>query len=194
MSRTQREILRVECRHRHRYWTLEPHAEEILLKFINSDAAKAANLPFSQIARVGKVLYVSGALGNVDGKFELVPGGIEAETQKMMENIGATLALAGAGYGDIFKCVVYLADIKEWGAFNTVYQRHFEAGKFPARTAVGVNELIMGARVEMECWANVARKKKNAKAKAKKARKTKARRKAARKAKRARPAAGTPQA
>ncbi|HEY1708672.1 MAG TPA: RidA family protein [Rhizomicrobium sp.] len=123
------------------------------MEFFNSDATKAANMPFSQAVRAGDTLYLSGHLGNVPGKFELVPGGIEAESRQTMDAIGATLKLAGASFGDIVKCVVYLADLKEWGAFNKVYTEYFPAGRFPARTAVGVKELVMGARVEVECWA-----------------------------------------
>jgi reactive intermediate/imine deaminase len=123
------------------------------MEYFSSDAAKNANLPFSQAVRVGDVIYLSGALGNIDGKFELAPGGIAGESKRMMENIGAVLSLAGAGFDDVFKCVVYLADIQEWGAFNTVYTEYFKPGRFPARTAVEVKGLIMGARVEMECWA-----------------------------------------
>jgi enamine deaminase RidA (YjgF/YER057c/UK114 family) len=54
------------------------------MEFINSPAAKAAKLPFSQAVRVGDVLYLSGMLGNVPGKAELVPGGLEAETRQTM--------------------------------------------------------------------------------------------------------------
>ena len=61
-----------------------------MLEFHSSPAAKAAGLPFSQAVRVGDVLYLSGALGNVPGKMELVPGGIEAETRQTMENIAAS--------------------------------------------------------------------------------------------------------
>jgi reactive intermediate/imine deaminase len=135
------------------------------VKFISAPAATAANLPFSQVVKVRRTLYLSGALGNVAGKMELAPGGIEAETKRMMQNIGETLTLAGSGYDKIFKCVVYLADMKEWATFNSVYSTYFQPGKFPARTAIGVNELIMGARVEMECWAIAAAAPKAAKAK-----------------------------
>lgn len=54
------------------------------MEFINSPAARAAKLPFSQAVRVGDILYLSGALGNVPGKLELVAGGIEAETRQTM--------------------------------------------------------------------------------------------------------------
>jgi reactive intermediate/imine deaminase len=124
-----------------------------MVTFINSDAAKAANLPFSQAVRLGDTLYLSGAIGNVGGKMELAPGGIEAESRQMMENIAATLKQAGAGFEHVVKAVVYLADMAEWGAFNKVYVPHFQPGRFPARTAIGAHQLILGARVEMECWA-----------------------------------------
>ncbi|HJW41541.1 MAG TPA: RidA family protein [Rhizomicrobium sp.] len=119
--------------------------------FING--AGAANLPFSQAVRAGGTLYLSGCIGNAAGKMELVPGGIEAESRQMMENIGAVLKQAGSGFDRIVKCTVYLADMAEWGAFNKVYVTYFKAGRFPARTAIGAHQLILGARVEMECVA-----------------------------------------
>jgi 2-iminobutanoate/2-iminopropanoate deaminase len=125
-----------------------------MLKFINSDAAKASGLPFSQAVRLGDVVFLSGAIGNVPGKMELVPGGIEAESRQMMENIGAVLKEAGLDFAHIAKAVVYLADMAEWPAFNGVYVPYFQPGSFPARTAIGAHQLILGARVEMECWAD----------------------------------------
>jgi reactive intermediate/imine deaminase len=119
--------------------------------FINS--AATANLPFSQAVRVGGMLYLSGCIGNVTGKMELVPGGIEAESRQMMENIAAVLKEAGSGFDRVVKCNVYLVDMAEWAAFNKVYVTYFKAGRFPARTAIGTHQLILGARVEMECVA-----------------------------------------
>jgi reactive intermediate/imine deaminase len=126
---------------------------EAQMEHFNAETTKVANMPFSQAVRAGDTLYLSGHVGNLPGKFELVPGGIVAESRQTMEGIGETLKLAGAEFDDIVKCVVYLADLGEWGAFNTVYTEYFQPGRFPARTAVGVKELIMGARVEVECWA-----------------------------------------
>ena len=123
-----------------------------MLEFINPPGA-TANLPFSQAVRAGGVLYLSGAIGNVPGKMELVPGGIAAQSRQMMENIGAVLTAAGSGWDRVAKCVVYLADMGEWSAFNDVYVPYFATGKYPARTAIGAHQLILGARVEMECWA-----------------------------------------
>ncbi|HEX4296139.1 MAG TPA: Rid family hydrolase [Rhizomicrobium sp.] len=119
-------------------------------------APSAAGLPFSQAVRSGDTLYLSGAIGNVAGRMELVPGGIAAESRQMMENIAATLTLAGLGFEHVVKAVVYLADMAEWGEFNKVYVPYFTSGRYPARTAIGVHQLILGARVEMECWADAS--------------------------------------
>ena len=125
--------------------------------FINAPSFQAANLPFSQAVQVGDTVYLSGCIGNVAGKMALVPGGIEPQSRQMMENIGAVLKEAGLGFEHLVKCTVYLADMAEWGAFNKVYAPYFAAGRFPARTAIGAHQLILGARVEMECVAAAAR-------------------------------------
>ena len=123
--------------------------------FINTEATQNAGLPFSQAVRSGNTLYLSGAIGNLPGKMALVPGGIEAESRQMMENIREVLKAVGADFAHVVKAVVYLADMADWPAFNKVYVPYFAAGKFPARTAIGAHQLILNARVEMECWAEV---------------------------------------
>jgi reactive intermediate/imine deaminase len=129
-----------------------------MIRYINSEAAKGGNLPFSQATRVGDVVYLSGAIGNAPGKMALVPGGIEAESRQMMQNIAEVLKECGLGFEHVFKTVVYLADMSEWGAFNKVYVPHFKPEHFPARTAIGAHQLILNARVEMECWADASEK------------------------------------
>jgi len=128
------------------------------MEFYTSAEGKAAGLPFSEAVRVGEVLYLSGALGNVPGKMELVPGGIEAETRQTMENIGRVLRAQGLSFDDIFKCTVMLADIGEWAAFNRVYLSYFNPDGLPARSAFGAAGLALNARVELECWAYVGEK------------------------------------
>jgi reactive intermediate/imine deaminase len=109
--------------------------------------------PFSNAVQVGDILYLSGEIG-VDGDGSgVVPGGIEPETHLMFERIKATLAHHGLGLKDVFKCTVMLADMSEWQAFNKIYSGYFEPGRYPTRSAMGVNGLALGARVEMECWA-----------------------------------------
>lgn len=129
-----------------------------MIEFFNSPEGKAAKLPFSQSVRVGDVVYLSGALGNVPGKMELVPGGIEAEVKQMMENVAAALKPHGLGFNSIFKCLVMLADMSEWSAFNKVYVPYFDPDCMPTRSAFGAAGLALGARVEMECWAWAGKK------------------------------------
>ena len=123
------------------------------MEFINSPAAKAVKLPFSQAVRVGDVLYLSGALGNVPGKLELVPGGIEAEARQTMDNIGAVLKENGLTFADVFKCTVMLADMADWPTFNRIYLDYFDPDRLPARSAFGAYGLALGARLELECMA-----------------------------------------
>ena len=124
-----------------------------MLKFIRSRGTIDAGLPFSDAVRVGDVLYLSGAMGNVPGKMALVPGGIEAETRQMFENIARTLEQNGLSFDDVFKCQVFLADMKEWPAFNKIYVEYFKPDRLPTRSALGVNGLAMNGRVEMEVTA-----------------------------------------
>lgn len=123
------------------------------MEFINSPAAKAAKLPFSQAVRVGDILYLSGALGNVPGKLELVPGGLVAETRQTMENIGAVLRESGLTFADVVKCTIMLADMSRWAEFNNIYITYFDPDRLPARSAFGTNGLALGAQVEIECCA-----------------------------------------
>jgi reactive intermediate/imine deaminase len=131
---------------------------EPTMQFYTSPAAAAAKLPFSQAVRVGDVLYLSGALGNLPGKRELVAGGIEAETRQTMENIGAVLKANGLSFDDVFKCTVMLADMAKWEAFNKVYVSYFSPDRLPARSAFGATALALGAQVELECWAYAGKK------------------------------------
>jgi 2-iminobutanoate/2-iminopropanoate deaminase len=128
------------------------HAEEQTMQFLNSPAALAAKLPFSQAVRVGDVLYLSGTLGNIPGTRDLASGGMEAETRQTMENIGALLKANGLSFHDVFKCTAMLADMSKWSDFNKVYVTYFEPGRLPARSAFGANGLALGAQVELECW------------------------------------------
>lgn len=122
-------------------------------KFYTSPEAKAAGLPFSQSVQIGDVLYLSGCLGNVPGRMELVPGGMDAEARQTMANIEAVLKANGLGFEHVFKCTVMLADMSQWGEFNKVYLECFKGPNLPTRSAYGCNGLALGAAVELEAWA-----------------------------------------
>lgn len=128
-----------------------------MIEFISSPALKAAKVPFSAAVRVGDVLYLSGQLGNVPGKLELVPGGMEAEARQTMENIKIVLAENGLTFDHVFKATVMLADMSEWADFNKVYVTYFKPDRLPARSAFGASALALGAQVEVECMAYVGK-------------------------------------
>jgi len=118
---------------------------------LTSDAMKG--LPFSEAVRVGDMLYLSGKLGT-DSSGKVVPGGIAAETRQTMENIKAALERCGSSLDHVVKATVMLADMNEWAEMNKVYVTYF-SDQLPARSAMGVNGLARGARVEIEVIAVV---------------------------------------
>lgn len=122
------------------------------VEYLKADTSSP--LPFSDAVRVGNMLYLSGMIG-IDSAMRVVPGGIEAETRKTMENIRAILERNGSSMDRVIKCTVMLADMKEWPAFNAIYRTYFSKSRFPARSAFGSTGLAFGARVELECWAVV---------------------------------------
>jgi reactive intermediate/imine deaminase len=122
------------------------------IEFLNSGKVTPTTLPFSEAVRVGDTLYLSGQIGIKPGTLELAPGGLEAEARQTLENIRTTLETHGYSLRDVVKCTVMLADIAGWAAFNAVY-RGFFTPPYPARSALGVNGLALGARVELECIA-----------------------------------------
>jgi 2-iminobutanoate/2-iminopropanoate deaminase len=126
--------------------------EPAKVEFLNSGKVYPAGVPLSEAVRVGDTLYLSGQIGIQPGTLKLVPGGIGAESRQAMNNIKTSLEAHGYAMSDIVKCTVMLADIAKWGEFNEVYKTFF-SGHFPARSAMGVSGLAIGAQVEIECMA-----------------------------------------
>ncbi|MFT0472920.1 Rid family hydrolase [Pseudomonas antarctica] len=110
------------------------------------------DLPFSDGVRVGNVFYTAGEIGDAHGSDKVVSGGIVPESRQALENIKTTLKANGYALTDVVKCTVFLADIKEWPAFNEVYKEYFKK-PYPARSAFGGTELAWNARMEIECIA-----------------------------------------
>ena len=119
------------------------------IEYFTSEHMKG--LPFSEAVRVGTMLYLSGMIG-MESSMKLAPGGITAETRQAMENIKATLERHGSSLDHVIKVTVMMADISEWEEMNKVYVTYFTKN-LPARSALGVNGLVFGARVEIECIA-----------------------------------------
>jgi reactive intermediate/imine deaminase len=111
-------------------------------------------MPFSEAVRVGELLFVAGQISNQPGTRTVVPGGMAAEARQALDNMKAVLERHGSSLDHVVKVTVFLADIKDWPAFNEIYVQYFK-GPLPARSALGANGLALGARVEVECIATV---------------------------------------
>ncbi len=108
--------------------------------------------PYSQAIQIGSELYCSGQIPLDPQTGEIIDGGVEQQTERVIENIGAVLCAAGCQFVDVVKTTIFLVDMKDFAAVNTVYERYFGASK-PARSTVAVAGLPRGARVEIECIA-----------------------------------------
>lgn len=111
-------------------------------------------LPYSDAVRVGNWLFLSGAIGTPLGTRDVVPGGVEAETRQVLENIRRNLEANDSSLQHVVKCTVMLVDIADFERMNSVYREYFPVNK-PARSTLGVSGLARGARVEIECLAVV---------------------------------------
>jgi 2-iminobutanoate/2-iminopropanoate deaminase len=116
-----------------------------------ADAPKAIG-PYSQAIVINGMLYSAGQIALDPATMEIVPGGIAEQTERVMLNLGAVLAAAGMGFGNVVKTTVFLVDMAEFGAMNEVYARHFGDHR-PARSTVAVAGLPRNVRVEIEVVA-----------------------------------------
>jgi len=122
----------------------------------STPGSPAGGLPLSESTRVDDVLHLSGQIGNVRPGTPVVAGGIPAEARQAMDNIKAALANRGLTTATVFKCDVFITDMTQLASFNSVYATYFAAGRLPARSALGVAALTLGAHVEVECEAAFA--------------------------------------
>jgi len=105
--------------------------------------------PFSQAIQVDGFIYVSGQVGQDPTTGKLVAGGVAAETERVFSNLSALLKAAGRGFDDVARAGVYLTSMGDYAVVNGIYARHFSQ-PFPARTAIAVAALPLGACVEID--------------------------------------------
>lgn len=119
---------------------------------IATENAPAAVGPYSQAIAFGDLVYTAGqiALDRATGK--LVEGGVQKQTERVLENLKGVLEAAGSGLELVVKTTVFLQDMGDYAAVNEVYARYF-GGSAPARSAVAVVGLPLGALVEIEAVA-----------------------------------------
>jgi 2-iminobutanoate/2-iminopropanoate deaminase len=108
--------------------------------------------PYTPIVRAGDWLVVSGQVGIKDG--QLVGGGLQAELHQALQNLQGLLASEGATIDQVVKTTVFLTHMRDYGPMNETYMAFFGDHR-PARSAVAVVELPLGALVEIEAWAHV---------------------------------------
>ena len=124
------------------------------MKQVSTNSAPAAIGPYSQAVKTDGLVFVSGQLP-IDPQTGAFPeGGIAAQTNQSLKNLGSILAEAGSDYSKVIKTTVFLADMADFAAMNEVYSSFFNA-PFPARSAIAVKELPKGALVEIECIAEI---------------------------------------
>ena len=119
---------------------------------VRTENAPAAIGPYSQAVHSGQTLYLAGQLGLDPATGQLVLGGIEPETRQAMVNIQAVLRAAGYTFDDVVQVQAYLADMNEYGDFNTIYAGFFD-GHPPARAVIEAARLPRDARVEVMATA-----------------------------------------
>ena len=121
-------------------------------EIITTDRIAPSVGPFSAAVRAGDLLFLSGQIALDPATGKLVDGDIGAQTEQIFANISAVLEAAGKSFDDVMKTTVYLADMKDFGAMNTVYARYFQT-PYPARTTIQAVGLPLGAAVEIEVVA-----------------------------------------
>jgi 2-iminobutanoate/2-iminopropanoate deaminase len=108
--------------------------------------------PFSQAVEVGGFIYFSGQVGQDPTTGRLVAGGFVAETERVFQNLSALLKAAGKSFDDVARAGVFLTNMNDFTALNSVYAKHFSQ-PFPARTTIAAAALPLGACVEIELVA-----------------------------------------
>jgi 2-iminobutanoate/2-iminopropanoate deaminase len=124
------------------------------MKFLATEEAPKAIGPYSQSVAAGGFLFASGQIPLDPQSGELVSGGIEAATQRVLDNLEAVLKSAGLAWTDVVKTTVFLVKGDDFPAMNAVYARRFVDHR-PARSTVIVAALPKGAMVEMDLIARV---------------------------------------
>ena len=121
---------------------------------VKTEGAPAAIGPYSQAILHGDTLYCSGQIAIDPETGVMVTDGVEAEAERVLENLGAVLKAAGMTYENVVQCTVYLADMDDYALVNEVYASYFREDP-PARETISVKALPRGARVEISCIAAI---------------------------------------
>ncbi|MFD0674851.1 RidA family protein [Cohnella sp. GCM10027633] len=123
------------------------------LRIVSTTDAPAAIGPYAQAVRAGDLLFTSGQIPLTPAG-QLVEGGIEEQTHQVLTNLKAVLAAEGATFSDVVKATVFLKDMNQFAAFNSIYASYF-GDHTPARSTVEVARLPRDVFVEIELIAAI---------------------------------------
>jgi 2-iminobutanoate/2-iminopropanoate deaminase len=126
-------------------------------KNISTENAPKAIGPYAQavVASAGGLVFCSGQIPLDPKTGEMVGAGdVRVQTERVLENLGAVLAAAGASFASVVKTTIFLADLQDFGNVNEIYARTF-GNEPPARSTVQAAGLPRGALVEIEAIATV---------------------------------------
>jgi len=124
---------------------------------ILTNQAPAPIGPYSQAVSRDGFLFCSGQVGLDPATGKLAGDDVATQARQAMNNIAAVLTAAGATFADVVKTTIFLADMADFATVNPIYAEHFTNGTPPARSTVAVAGLPLGARVEIEVMAILAR-------------------------------------
>jgi 2-iminobutanoate/2-iminopropanoate deaminase len=122
------------------------------IQVIKTDKAGPPVGPYSQAIKAGGFIFVAGEKGMDPVTKQIVPGGIEPETRRTLENIKAILEEAGSGMDWVVSTFVFMTDLSQFSKMNEIYAEYFKRNP-PGRTTVEVKSLPAGAHVEITVTA-----------------------------------------
>lgn len=121
---------------------------------IQTDNAPAAIGPYSQAVIHNNIVYCSGQIPLDADTMEIIEGGIEEQTRRVMENINEVLLAAESSFGKVLKCSIFLDNMDDFKAMNSIYGEFFGENP-PARETVAVQTLPKNVLVEISCIAYI---------------------------------------
>lgn len=123
------------------------------MKTVSTDKAPAAIGPYSQAKIVGGLVFTSGQIPVNPATGIVEANDVAGQTEQSCKNVAALLKAAGTSIDKVVKTVCFLADIKDFAAFNEVYAKYFTSS--PARSCVAVKDIPKGCLVEIEAIAEL---------------------------------------
>jgi 2-iminobutanoate/2-iminopropanoate deaminase len=120
---------------------------------IFTEKAPAPIGPYNQAVLTGNTLYTSGQIAINPATGELVTDSIETETKQVMENLKSVLAAANMTFENVIKSTIFISDMNDFTAINSIYGAYFDEKSAPARETVQVAGLPKNVNVEISMIA-----------------------------------------